>query len=93
MCNKIFRSFTKIYYLLVIKLKYSWTLRKKRKKEKKIRALLLNRFSEIKLSKEMEGYLIENYLTVRDKILDEKLILYTLKTRRIDLELEDNSSK
>jgi len=93
MCGIIPKFLVKLYYVIVIKVRYSWTMRKKRKKEKKIKSLLKQLFEELEISNSIKEKIIGSYLTLINKILGERIIHYSLKMRKLNFDLEQAKSR
>ena len=70
----IFRPISTIYYGLVLKIKFYWYSRKKRKKKKSVKNFLSEKLKDEEFDEDIVNIVIENYLNFGEIIFDRKIL-------------------
>ena len=79
----IFKPISTIFYGLVLKVKFHWYSRKKRKMKKSVRSFLKEKLKDEEFDKEVVDAIIENYLNFGDIIFDRKILESAFSLNRI----------
>ena len=79
----IFRPISTIYYGLVLKVKFHWYSRKKRKMKKSVKNFLKEKLKDEEFDDDTVNKVIENYLNFGEIIFDRKILETAFSLNRI----------
>lgn len=79
----IFKPISTIYYGLVLKVKFQWYSRKKRKMRKSTKNFLKEKLKDEEFGEEIVDTVIEKYLNFGETIFDRKILETAFSLNRI----------
>jgi len=79
----IFKPITTIYYGLVLKVKFHWYSRRKRKMKKSAKNFLKEKLKDEEFDEEIVDTVIKNYLNFGEIIFDRKILETAFNLNRI----------